>query len=48
MTVRLLDPVFAGLQALVRSVSRDRVTLLLDILGRPQQVQVEFARIAPC
>jgi len=48
MTVCLLDPAFTGLQALVRSVSRDRVTLLLDILGRPQQVQVEFARIAPC
>lgn len=47
MPVRLLDPALAGLQALVQSVSRDRVTLLLDILGRPQSVQVEFGRIAP-
>ena len=34
-------------QALVQSVSADRVTLLLEILGRPQTVQVEFGRIAP-
>ncbi|HEX2518381.1 MAG TPA: transcriptional activator RfaH [Castellaniella sp.] len=47
MAVRLLDPALAGLQALVQSVSRDRVTLLLEILGRPQSVQVEFGRIAP-
>ncbi|MFA5663749.1 transcription termination/antitermination protein NusG [Castellaniella sp.] len=47
MAVRLLDPALAGLDALVHSVSRDRVTLLLEILGRPQHVQVEFAHIAP-
>jgi transcriptional antiterminator RfaH len=47
MAVRLLDPAFSGLQALVQAVSKDRVTLLLEILGRPQSVQVEFARIAP-
>ncbi|MFA7438602.1 transcription termination/antitermination protein NusG [Castellaniella sp.] len=47
MAVRLLDPAFAGLEALVQSVSRDRVTLLLEILGRPQHVQVAFAHIAP-
>ncbi|TAN25452.1 MAG: transcriptional activator RfaH [Castellaniella sp.] len=47
MAVRLLDPALAGLQALVQSVSKDRVTLLLEILGRPQSVQVEFGRIAP-
>ena len=47
MAVRLLDPALGGLQALVQSVSKDRVTLLLEILGRPQSVQVEFGRIAP-
>ncbi|WP_368639849.1 transcription termination/antitermination NusG family protein [Castellaniella ginsengisoli] len=47
MAVRLRDPALAGVQALVRAVSADRVTLLLDILGRPQTVQVEFGRIAP-
>ncbi len=47
MAVRLLDPALAGVQALVQAVSADRVTLLLDILGRPQTVQVEFGRIAP-
>lgn len=47
MPVRLLDPALAGLQALVQSVSRDRVTLLLEILGRPQSVQVEFGQVTP-
>lgn len=47
MAVRLLDPALGGVQALVQSVSKDRVTLLLEILGRPQSVQVEFGRIAP-
>ncbi len=47
MAVRLQDPALAGVQALVQAVSADRVTLLLDILGRPQTVQVEFGRIAP-
>lgn len=47
MAVRLLDPALAGVQALVQAVSADRVTLLLDILGRPQSVQVEFGRVAP-
>lgn len=47
MAVRLRDPVLGGVQALVQSVSADRVTLLLEILGRPQTVQVEFGRIAP-
>ncbi|CAM5188386.1 Transcription antitermination protein RfaH [Castellaniella defragrans] len=47
MAVRLLDPAFSGLRALVQAVSRDRVTLLLEILGRPQSIQVEFARISP-
>jgi transcription antitermination factor NusG len=47
MAVRLQDPALGGIQALVQSVSADRVTLLLEILGRPQTVQVEFGRIAP-
>jgi transcriptional antiterminator RfaH len=47
MAVRLRDPVLGGVQALVQSVSADRVTLLLEILGRPQTVQVEFGRVAP-
>lgn len=46
-TVRLQDPAFSGLEALVQSVSADRVTLLLEILGRPQTVSVDFTRIAP-
>lgn len=45
--VRLLDPALGGLQALVQAVSKDRVTLLLEILGRPQLVSVDFDRIAP-
>lgn len=47
MPVRIQDAPLAGLQALVQAVSKDRVTLLLDILGRPQTVQVEFGQIAP-
>ncbi|MDN5843369.1 MAG: transcriptional activator RfaH [Alcaligenaceae bacterium] len=45
--VRLQDPAFSGVQALVQSVSADRVTLLLEILGRPQTVRVDFTQIAP-
>ena len=47
MAVRLQDPALQGVRALIQSVSTDRVTLLLDILGRPQTIQVEFGRIAP-
>lgn len=47
MAVRLQDPALAGVQALVQAVSADRVTLLLNLLGRPQTVQVEFGKIAP-
>ncbi len=47
MPVRLQDPALGGLQALVQAVSRDRVTLLLEILGRPQLVSVDFERISP-
>lgn len=45
--VRLQNPAFSGMQALVQSVSTDRVTLLLEILGRPQTVHVDFTQIAP-
>ncbi|MGB6008149.1 transcription termination/antitermination protein NusG [Castellaniella sp.] len=47
MPVQIQDSPLAGIQALVQAVSKDRVTLLLDILGRPQTVQVEFGQIAP-
>lgn len=47
MAVRIQDSPLAGAQALVRAVSRDRVTLLLDILGRPQIVQVGFGQVMP-
>ncbi|MER1967955.1 transcriptional activator RfaH [Castellaniella sp. GW247-6E4] len=47
MPVRLQDPALGGLQALVQAVSHDRVTLLLEILGRPQLVSVDFERITP-
>lgn len=36
-----------GVQALVQAVSKDRVTLLLEILGRPQSLQLEFGQIRP-
>lgn len=47
MPVRLQDPAFSGLQALVQAVSVDRVTLLLEILGRPQTLSVHFSQITP-
>lgn len=45
MSVQIQDSPLAGIQALVQAVSKDRVTLLLDILGRPQTVQVEFGQV---
>ncbi len=47
MAVCVQNSPLAGAQALVHAVSRDRVTLLLDILGRPQTVQVQFCQIVP-
>lgn len=47
MTVQIQDSPLAGVHALVQSVSKDRVTLLLTILGRPQTVQVEWGQISP-
>ncbi|MBV6272631.1 transcriptional activator RfaH [Alcaligenaceae bacterium CGII-47] len=47
MTVRLQNPAFASVQALVQAVSVDRVTLLLEILGRPQLLNVDFSQILP-
>lgn len=46
MTVHIQNSPLAGAQALVHAVSKDRVTLLLNVLGRPQTVQVEFGQIA--
>jgi transcriptional antiterminator RfaH len=45
--VRLRDPAFGGVQALVHAVSGDRVTLLLEILGRPQTLSVGLEQVAP-
>lgn len=47
MSVQIQDSPLAGIQALVQAVSKDRVTLLLNILGRPQTVQVEFGQVRP-
>lgn len=47
MKVQMQDPVFANIEALVQSVSKDRVTILLEILGRPQSLQVDFADVVP-
>ncbi|MER1940079.1 transcriptional activator RfaH [Castellaniella sp. FW104-16D08] len=47
MPVQIQDSPLAGLQALVQAVSKDRVTLLLTILGRPQTVQVGLGQIMP-
>jgi transcriptional antiterminator RfaH len=47
MVVQIQDSPLAGIPALVQAVSRDRVTLLLNILGRPQTVQVQYGQIAP-
>ncbi|WP_417251448.1 transcription termination/antitermination protein NusG [Castellaniella sp.] len=47
MSVQIQDSPLAGLQALVQAVSKDRVTLLLTILGRPQTVQVGLGQIMP-
>lgn len=38
--VRLRDGALKGLEGLVQSVSSKRVTLLLDLLGRPQLIDV--------
>ncbi|CAM5785084.1 transcription termination/antitermination NusG family protein [Castellaniella caeni] len=45
MTVQIQNSPLAGVQALVHAVSKDRVTLLLNILGRPQTVQVKFGQL---
>ena len=38
---RLADPHLNGLEGLVQAVSKDRVTLLLNILGREKTIQVD-------
>ena len=39
--VRFCDPAFGGLEGLVKSVSSRRVAVLLELMGRPQEVSVE-------
>ncbi|MFT0849624.1 hypothetical protein VRY85_02435 [Achromobacter sp. F4_2707] len=47
MTVEIQASPLAGIQALVQAVSKDRVTLLLHMLGRPQSVQVDIGQVQP-
>lgn len=39
--VRFFDPVFVGLEGLVKSVSSQRVSVLLEVMGRQQVVIVD-------
>lgn len=43
--VRLRDPGLSRLEGLVHSVSSRRVTVLMEILGRQQQIKVEHDRL---
>lgn len=43
--VRFGDPAFQGLEGLVQSVSSRRVSVLLELMGRPQLVSVESHRL---
>ena len=43
--VRFSDPAFKGLEGLVKSVSSRRVSVLLELVGRPQVVKVEHHRL---
>jgi transcriptional antiterminator RfaH len=45
--VRFRDPALNGLEALVQSVSAQRVMLLLEILGRPTRVKVAHDQVEP-
>ncbi len=47
MTIEIQASPLAGIQALVQAVSKDRVTLLLHMLGRPQSVQVDIGQVQP-
>ena len=42
---RLVDPRLSGLEGLIQAVSKDRVTLLLSILGRDKTVQVDHQQL---
>lgn len=44
--VRLLAPAFSKLQGLVQSVSSKRVTVLLELLGSPQRVELQHHQLA--
>lgn len=39
------DPAFAGLEGLVKSVSSQRVSVLLEMMGRPQVVTVDHCQL---
>lgn len=43
--VRFSDPAFKRLEGLVKSVSSRRVSVLLELVGRPQVVKVEHHRL---
>jgi transcriptional antiterminator RfaH len=43
--VRFRDPVFGGLEGLVKSVSSRRVAVLFELMGRPQVVSVEHNQL---
>ncbi|GAB2457482.1 transcription/translation regulatory transformer protein RfaH [Comamonas humi] len=43
--VRFSDPAFQGLEGLVQSASSRRVSVLLELMGRPQLVSVESHRL---
>ncbi|QAA94725.1 transcription termination/antitermination protein NusG [Pollutimonas thiosulfatoxidans] len=43
--VRLRDPALSGLECLVQEVSSERVTVLLQILGRQKSLKVDFRQI---
>lgn len=43
--VRFSDPGFQGLEGLVQSVSSRRIAVLLELMGRPQLVNVESSRL---
>lgn len=45
--VQIVEGPFAGLQAVVHASARDRVIVLLDIVGRETRVKLERAAVAP-
>ncbi|MCJ7800673.1 MAG: transcriptional activator RfaH [Polaromonas sp.] len=43
--VRFANPAFAGLQGLVKSVARQRVSVLLEVMGREQIITVDCCQL---